>query len=55
MYKSNNANEFIVPTEQPQYRMVQTMFETYDTYQDSVYYDAWAAKIERQVAMLPFL
>lgn len=42
VYKSNNANEYIIPTEQPQYRMVQTMFETYDTYQDSVYYDASA-------------
>jgi len=45
VYKSNNTNEYIVPTEQPQYRMVQTMFETYDTYQDSVYYDASAWSI----------
>ena len=33
---------FVVPTAQPQYRLVQTMFETYDTYQDSVFYDASA-------------
>lgn len=33
---------FLVPTKQKQYRMVQTMFETYDTYRDSVYYDASA-------------
>ena len=35
-------NSYSVPTEQPQYRMVQTFFETYDTYIDSVYYDASA-------------
>ena len=35
-------NSYSVPTEQPQYRMVQTFFETYDTYRDSVYYDASA-------------
>lgn len=33
---------FAVPTNQAQYRMVQTMFETYDKYRDSVYYDASA-------------
>lgn len=33
---------FIVPTAQPQYRMVQTMFETYNEYIDSVFYDASA-------------
>ncbi len=42
VYQSNNKNEYIIPTEQAQYRMVQTMFETYDTYRDSVYYDASA-------------
>jgi len=42
VYKSNKAGEYVIPTEQPQYRMVQTMFETYDTYADSVYYDASA-------------
>jgi len=35
-------NEYEVPTDQPQYRMVQTMFETYDQYRDSVFYDASA-------------
>ncbi|MDX1315199.1 MAG: M14 family zinc carboxypeptidase, partial [Eudoraea sp.] len=34
--------EYVVPTRQPQYRMVQTMFETYEKYRDSVYYDASA-------------
>lgn len=38
VYKSGNS--FVVPTKQPQYRMVQTMFETYKKYHDSVYYDA---------------
>ena len=41
VYKGANGR-FVVPTEQPQYRMVQTMFETYDRYRDSVYYDASA-------------
>ena len=36
------GNSFLVPTKQKQYRMVQTMFETYDKYRDSVYYDASA-------------
>ncbi len=40
VYKSGNS--FVVPTRQPQYRMVQTMFETYGKYRDSVYYDASA-------------
>jgi len=35
-------NAYVVPTEQEQYRMVQTMFETYSEYRDSVYYDASA-------------
>ena len=39
-FKKGSA--FIVPTKQPQYRMVQTMFETYSAYRDSVYYDASA-------------
>lgn len=38
----NTGSSFIVPTKQPQYRMVQTMFETYNSYRDSVYYDASA-------------
>ncbi|MCJ7468583.1 MAG: zinc carboxypeptidase [Maribacter sp.] len=40
VYKSG-AN-YVVPTKQNQYRMVQTMFETYKKYRDSVYYDASA-------------
>ena len=38
----NPGKAFIVPTDQPQYRMVQTLFETYKEYSDSVYYDASA-------------
>ncbi|MCX2720054.1 M14 metallopeptidase family protein [Lentiprolixibacter aurantiacus] len=41
VYKADNG-EYVVPTSQPQYRMVQTVFETYDKYRDSVYYDASA-------------
>ena len=41
VYKADNG-EYIVPTRQAQYRMVQTMFETYNKYRDSVYYDASA-------------
>jgi hypothetical protein len=40
VYKSENT--FVVPTKQAQYRMVQSMFETYSKYRDSVYYDASA-------------
>ncbi|MBC31315.1 MAG: zinc carboxypeptidase [Muricauda sp.] len=40
VYRSGDG--FVVPTDQPQYRMVQTFFETYDKYRDSVYYDASA-------------
>ncbi len=36
------AQAYFVPTDQAQYRMVQTMFETYDEFQDSVFYDASA-------------
>lgn len=39
-YKKGKA--YVVPTAQPQYRMVQTFFETYREYSDSVYYDASA-------------
>jgi hypothetical protein len=39
-YKPGKA--YVVPTVQPQYRMVQSMFETYNQYADSVYYDASA-------------
>lgn len=33
---------YYVSTKQPQYRMVQSMFETYEQYTDSVFYDASA-------------
>ncbi|RLD28832.1 MAG: zinc carboxypeptidase [Bacteroidetes bacterium] len=36
------GNKYVVPLKQPQHRMVQTMFETYNTYRDSVFYDASA-------------
>ena len=35
-------HSYSVPVKQPQYRMVQTFFETYASYRDSVYYDASA-------------
>ncbi len=40
VYRS--GDNFVVPTQQSQHRMVQTMFETYSQYRDSVYYDASA-------------
>jgi len=40
VYRSGDS--YTVPTQQAQYRMVQTMFETYEKYRDSVYYDASA-------------
>lgn len=36
------ADSYVVPTSQEQYRMVQSFFETYEKYRDSVYYDASA-------------
>lgn len=39
-FKAGKA--YVVPTRQPQYRMVQSVFETYREYSDSVYYDASA-------------
>jgi len=42
VYKSNDANKYIVPVKQAQKKMVQTMFETYKEYRDSVFYDASA-------------
>lgn len=36
------GSSYIVPTEQAQYRMVQTMFETYLSFPDSLFYDATA-------------
>ena len=41
VYRSGD-DSFVVPTDQPQYRMVQTFFETYSRYRDSVFYDASA-------------
>ena len=37
-----NGDTYTVPLKQPQHRMVQTMFETYNKYRDSVFYDASA-------------
>jgi len=34
------GNSYVVPTNQNQHYMVQTIFETYEKYRDSVYYDA---------------
>jgi len=34
------GNGYVVPTRQSQYYMVQSIFETFDKYRDSVYYDA---------------
>ncbi|PQB05014.1 M14 family zinc carboxypeptidase [Aureitalea marina] len=36
------GDRFVVPTRQPQQRMVQSFFETYNKYRDSVFYDASA-------------
>ena len=38
------GNAYIVPTNQKQYYMVQSLFETYSSYRDSVFYDtsAWS-------------
>jgi hypothetical protein len=40
VYKEGDT--YTVPLKQKQHRMVQTMFETYDKYSDSVFYDASA-------------
>ncbi len=37
-----NGSRYVVPVKQPQKRMVQTVFETYNKYRDSVFYDASA-------------
>jgi len=37
-----NGEKYVVPLKQPQQRMVQTMFETYSKFRDSVFYDASA-------------
>jgi hypothetical protein len=41
-FKNKDNSGFIVPTKQSQYRMVQSFFETYKEYRDSVFYDASA-------------
>ena len=41
-YTFKAGKSYVVPTNQPQYRMVQSVFETYSDYADSVYYDASA-------------
>ncbi len=41
-YTYRPGKAFVVPTNQPQYRMIQSAFETYREYADSVYYDASA-------------
>ncbi|WP_240935645.1 M14 family metallopeptidase [Hymenobacter sp. HDW8] len=37
------ANAYVVPTDQPQFRLIQAMFETRTKFQDSIFYDisAW--------------
>jgi hypothetical protein len=42
MYQSTDGNSIIIPTKQAQYRIVQTAFEAYSEYRDSVFYDASA-------------
>jgi hypothetical protein len=44
-YTYKAGKSYVVPTKQPQYRMVQSAFETYNEYSDSVYYDASAWSI----------
>lgn len=42
--KFEEGNSYVVPTNQKQYYMVQSLFETYSSYRDSVFYDtsAWS-------------
>ncbi len=42
--KYKGGSSYVVPTYQKQYYMVQSLFETYEKYRDSVYYDtsAWS-------------
>jgi hypothetical protein len=42
VYQNKDKTGYIVPTKQHQYRMVQSFFETYQMYHDSVFYDASA-------------
>lgn len=41
-YSFETGSSYIVPTKQAQYRMVQSLFETYEEFTDSVFYDASA-------------
>ena len=41
-HRYTKGTSYVVPTEQPQFRMVQSTFETYREFTDSVYYDASA-------------
>ena len=45
---------YVVPTQQAQYRMIQSAFETYNEYADSVYYDASAWSVVNAYNM-PFM
>jgi hypothetical protein len=47
------GNRFVTPLKQPQHRMVQTMFETYNKYRDSVFYDASAWSVANFYNMQP--
>ncbi|WP_375436220.1 M14 family metallopeptidase [uncultured Hymenobacter sp.] len=42
-YTFSPANAYVVPTDQPQFRLIQAMFEERSTFQDSIFYDisAW--------------
>jgi hypothetical protein len=42
VYETLDGSGILIPTEQKQYRMVQSAFETYKRYRDSVFYDASA-------------
>jgi hypothetical protein len=42
VYHNKDKSGYVVPTKQNQYRMVQSFFETYQMYNDSVFYDASA-------------
>ena len=47
------GSKFYVPLKQKQHRMVQTMFETYSKYADSVFYDASAWSVSNFYNMKP--
>jgi len=41
-YQTDTPGRYVVPVRQQQKNMVLSVFETYDRYRDSVYYDASA-------------